>query len=221
MSKRFPPFTRILLPGALLLAACGVKKYTDYTSIKGDFSCLAPTSWSVMTDADGNDFLNTTFLGPFDPEFYLGLPSISIRWHSNFKTHRLPDGVLEMYANADDYIRQTLDRVYGPDRIMKQDIMEVELAGRKAKHFIVVSPVKVPPNRQWGVRQDAATKERVNIRQHAYVVLPMERGFYALIYPATRDGFESFEKPFNQIINSFEPLTDGPGGAPLSGSPAR
>lgn len=221
MIKSLFPAIRFLLPGVFLLAACGVKKYTDYTSAKGDFRCLAPTSWSVMTEFDGNDFANTTFLGPFDPEFYLGVPSISIRWHSTFNPHRLPDGILEMYADADDYIRQTLTRVYGPDRIMKQDVMEVEVAGRKAKHFIVVSPVKVPPDRRWGVRQDASKKERVNIRQHAYVIIPMRRGFYSIIYPATRDGFESFEKPFNQVINSFEPLTDGPGGAPLSDSPAR
>ena len=84
----------------------------------------------------------------------------------------------------------------------------------KAKHFIVVSPVKVPKGRQWGVRQDAATKDRFNIRQHAYVVIPMDRGFYVIIYPATRDGFTIFEKQYNQVLNSFEPLTDGPAGAP-------
>jgi len=204
------------LAGALLLSGCQYPKYATYISRTGDFKCQVPYSWNVKTDAEGGHFANATFIGPFEADFFLGVPSFSVRWYSRLRLHRLPDGTLETYSGADDYIRQTLENVYGPKAVMRQEVHEVEVANRKAKHFVVLSPVVVPKTTRWGTSVDAKTQELVNLRQHSYVVVPMEGGFYVLIYPATRDGFPKYEKEFNQMVNSFLPLKDGPQGPPVA-----
>lgn len=198
-----------------LAAGCGYPKYAKYTSPQGDYQCLVPYAWTVMTDADGARFASANFIGPFEPDFYLGVPSFGVRWHGAFQPHLLPDGLLELYADADDYIEQTLAGVYGPKRVMVSDVAPVEVAGRPAKHFVVLSPVAVPETRRWGVRVENKTGQTANLRQHAYVVVPVERGFYVLVYPATRDGFAKYEKEFNQFVNSFKPLKNGPAGAKI------
>ena len=54
------------------------------------------------------------------------------------------------------------------------------------------------------------------VRQHAYVLVPVKGGFYALIYPATKEGYSRYEKQFIKLVNSFRPLTNCPGGAPYN-----
>ena len=64
---------------------------------------------------------------------------------------------------------------------------------------------------------DATARHRCAI--HAYVLLPMRRGFYVIVYPATRDGYALYEPQFNQLVNSFTPLKEGPDGAALAAAP--
>lgn len=166
----------------------------------------------MITDGEGGHFTNTTFIGPFEPDFYLGAPSLSVRWHAYSYPHRLPDGGLEMYNDAEDYIQQTLREVYG-NRVMSQPPRDIIVHGKKARHFVVLSPAPVPPDRRWGVVEDAETGKPVNLREHAYVVVALKRGFYVLIYPATRAGFKKYEPHFNQLVNTFKILKEGPDGA--------
>ena len=107
---------------------------------------------------------------------------------------------------------------YGPDPILRQPPREIELpaAGRRAKNFVVLSPSPAPPGARWGTVTDVKTGKAVNLRQHAYVILPMEKGFYVIIYPATRDGFKLYEPEFNALVNSFEPIQEGPDGPRVS-----
>lgn len=198
------------------LAGCLYPKYASYASPRGDFRCLVPWGWQVTTEFEEPRFGNVTFLGPFEPDFYLGVPSLSVRWHQSFKAHRLPDGSLEIYSGVDDYIRQMLKGVYGPDPIMRQEVSEIEVASRKGKYFVVVSAAPAGKDRVWGVRVDPQTRKSANLRQHAYVLVPLEKGFYVLVYPATRDGYPKYEKAFNQLVNSFVPLANGPGGEPTA-----
>lgn len=195
-----------LLLTALLAAACSPPKYVAYVSPQKDFKCSVPWGWSVMTDKEEEHYRNTTFIGPFEPEFYLGAPSLSVRWYADSYPHRLADGTLEMYSSAEDYISQTIANIYGADAELRQPVRDVAVNGRKAKHFVVLSAAPVPPGRQWGTALDVKTGKPVNLRQHAYVVVPMARGFYVLIYPATREGFHSYEPQFNQLVNTFVPL---------------
>jgi hypothetical protein len=229
MSKRDLAAWAALLTGVLALSACKPPKYSLYTSVQRDFQVDVPWAWEVLVENEGADFSNASFIGPFEPDFYLGAPSFSIRWHKSYYPHRLPKGLLEMYVDADDYISQTLQKVYGPRYTLlwrdKQGVFHpcledapcitsVEVSGRQGKHFIVKSAAPAQPGARWGTALDGQGRD-INPRQHAYVVVPMSRGFYVLIYPATREGYPKYEKRFNRLVNSFLPLKDGPGGAPL------
>ena len=205
----------------LALLGCRAPKYALYTSVHRDFQCRVPWAWSVLFDEEEKHFTNTAFIGPFEPDFYLGAPSFGVRWYSRYATHRLRDGRLEMYAGADDFIKQTLHSVYGPERVMVQDVHEILVAGRKAKHFVALCAGPAHPKARWGTAVDKATGAFINPRKHAYAVLPMPSGFYVIVYPATQQGFDRYESQFNQLVNTFVPLKDGPGGAQLPPSSER
>lgn len=208
------------------LAGCINPPYTAYRSPWGDWTCSVPTGWTVKIDGEDTHYTNVTFIGGFDPDFYLGAVSMSVRWHSYDRTHQLPDGLLEAYTSVEDYYRQMLRVVYGPT--VNQDYMlplakspddplqDINLpsAGLTGKHFIVLSPVAVPKKTVWGTSIDKKADKVVVIRQHAYVLVPMENGFYVIVYPATKDGFRRFEKQFVRIVNTFRPLKHGPAGEP-------
>ena len=212
-----PPWY-ILLIGAFAVAACSPPKYVPYKSIHGDWTTFVPWGWNVMTDEEKGTFTSTNFIGPFEPEFFLGAPSFSVRWHAYKRAHRLPDGLVEYYETADDYIRQMLRGVYGPQYHLVDEgnpareapISAVKVAGRSAKHFAVLSAVPVPPKTQWGTSIDPDTNRIVNVRLHEYLVVPMEKGFYVLVYPATLKGFKLYQQQFNALVHGFTTLQDGP-----------
>lgn len=213
-----------------MLASCKQPKYAHYASIWGDYQCDVPWGWQVVTDSDKKGFTNTNFIGPFDPNFLMGAPSLSVRWHAYNAAHRLPDGVLEIYSSAGDYIRQALQDLYQPHLTMIENVGPLKkgelLDGRQGQRFVVSSPSRVPGDLKWGTVLDADTGQPYNVRQHAYVVIPMQRGFYVLIYPATKErdgkeGYPVYEPQFNQLVHSFRILKDGPDGPPAPAAPQR
>lgn len=211
-----------------LAAGCGAPKYADYESINKDFSASVPWGWQVMTDQQDNDFAQTTFIGPFDPDFYLGAPSLSVRWFRRYRPHRLTDGRLEMYGGADDFIKQMFKQVYGPryvlltldgkvsyDNAKRAEVVpEITLknSGLKAKAFTVESATPAPEANKWGISGQAGTGKPFVLRKHAYAVVPVEGGFYVLTYPATERGYDNFLDKFAGLMGSFMPRTAGPGG---------
>ncbi len=223
-------FARLLSVVVLLAfaAGCNSPKYAAYESINKDYTASVPWGWQVMTDQQDNDFSQATFIGPFDPDFYLGAPSLSVRWFRLYRRHRLTDGRLEMYDGADDFIKQTLAQVYGPEYVLltlngkvsydnekrSEVIPEITLkqSGLKARAFTVESAVRVPEANKWGISADSKTGKAFVLRKHAYVVVPVEDGFYVLTYPATDRGYEKFLDKFAGLIGSFMPRTAGPGG---------
>lgn len=215
---------RLALVGlaAAAVASCGPPKYVPYKSIQGDWSTVVPYAWDVMTDQEDKTFANTNFIGPFDPEFFLGAPSFSVRWYSYKKAHRLRDGLIEYYSNADDFIEQMLRGVYGPDYHLVNEenpsretpVTDAKVDGRAAKHFTVLSAAAVPPNTQWGTSTDPDSGRLVNVRLHEYLVVPLEKGFYVLVYPATLKGFKYYKPQFNAFARGFKILSDGPQGRP-------
>lgn len=217
MRPRFLLATGVFVAAAF--AACA-PKYVLYSSPQGDWKASVPWGWSVMVDKEGDHFTHINFIGPFEPQFFLGAPSLSIRWHSYYYPHTMADGSVESYASADDYIRQMQELVYGPERQMIQPVREVLVAGRKAKHFVVRSAAPVPERYGWGTSRDGRTDRVIVVRQHAFAVLPLSRGFYSLVYPATADGYPLYEPQFNRMVNSFLALKDGPTGPPLQEAPA-
>jgi len=83
------------------------------------------------------------------------------------------------------------------------------------RDFIVEAIADVPENYTFGVSIDPETNRHGIIRKHEYVILPMDTGFYVLIYPATRQGYEHHIKKFNNLVNTFTVHTDGPAGEKL------
>lgn len=208
---------RALVAAACVLAAgCNPPKYVNYRALNGDFTAAVPWGWQVMTDQDGDGtaYAHVNFIGAFDPAFHLGVPSMSIRWYRNYWPHKLRDGRLEMYADGDDFIVQTLEGVYGPEYELKTPVKDIDLrsAGLQAKLFVVLSRASVPAELRYGVEEDTETGEFFNVRQHAYVIVPMGAGFYVLTYPATRAGYNKYDENFNQLVSTFLPITRGPGG---------
>jgi hypothetical protein len=214
---------------AACLAACSPPQYTRYTSVSGDFSVEAPWGWNVIAEADHDAFSEVKFIGPFDADFFLGAPSLSVRWYKRYRAHSLRGGGLEMYADADDFINQTLKQVYGPESVImdgtkildkKLPIPEVTLreSGLQAKFFGVISPAPAGPNQIGAVKDDKG--RWFNIRYHEYAVIPTDGGFYVITYPATQKGHNKAVDRFVIMIQSFHPYTAGPGGEKIKVRPA-
>jgi hypothetical protein len=232
---------------AAALIACGPPKYVNYWSYWRDWRGTVPWGWNVMTDTGASGFASTNLIGPFAPEFFLGEPSFGVRYYPYRMPHTLPDGSLEYFRSADDYIKKTLVDVYGGScaaftdkpqpysgsdscalvddskdhkAVGQPDEIEVGIPGqkRKAKHFVVFSPALAPKGARYGVGIDPSTKQRIIPRLHEYIVIPLDAGFYVLVYPATQRGFEVYKPQFNALVNSFLIAKDGPAGASTGAS---
>jgi len=225
----------IMVLAAAFLAACSPPKYARYKSVSGDFSAYVPWGWNVIAEADYDAFSEVKFIGPFDADFYLGAPSMSVRWYKRYRAHTLRDGRLEMYADADDFIDQMLKQVYGKDSVLlgggrkyadqlilddAKAIPEAPLkeSGLTAKYFAVLSPAPAAPGVVGAVKDVDGNWH--NMRYHEYVVIPMEGGFYVLSYPATQQGHDKAVDRFNYLANTFHPYMVGPGGPKILIRPA-
>ncbi|MFI5362299.1 MAG: hypothetical protein ACHQ49_10045 [Elusimicrobiota bacterium] len=219
---------------AALAAACTPPKYASYTSVSNDFTARVPWGWNVIAEANFDGYSEVVFTGPFDPDFYLGAPSLSVRWYKPYRSHPLRDGQLEMYKSSDDFIKQTLRDVYGKDAIVvgvgtrsdgnrvplekNEPIPTVTLkeSGLAAKYFAVLSPTRARAGTTVGTFVDE-NGTRVNQRYHEYAVVPIvvdnrEAGFYVLCYPATMRGHDTDMDRFRNLMGTFRPLTVGPAG---------
>jgi len=209
-----------------LFAACSPPKYAHYKSVSGDFTAYVPWGWNVIADADRDAFSQVNFIGPFDPDFYLGAPSLSVRWYKRYRPHQMRDGRLEMYSDAQDFIRQMIHDVYGEKSVLygigtredggreiikaPEDIVLTE-SQLTAKYFGILSPTPARAGVQWGVSKDSQG-HRVNIRLHDYAVVTVGDGFYVFCYPATLRGHDKGFEYFRALINTFHPYFAGPGG---------
>jgi hypothetical protein len=217
---------------AAMAAACSPPTYVAYRSVSGDFTAAVPWGWNVIADADHDSFGQVTFIGPYDKDFFMGAPSLSVRWYKNYRAHAMRYGAVEMYANADDFIRQMITQVYagkgalifgksaGPvetrPAIDRSQIPEITLAesGLPAKYFAVLSPTPASNGTTIGTVLDEKGR-RSNQRYHEYAVVPINDGFYVLCYPATLRGHDKGIEAFLHLIGSFHPYTAGPGGVKI------
>jgi hypothetical protein len=222
---------------AVLAAACSPPPYVSYRSVSNDFTVSVPWGWDVIADADYDAFSQVTFIGPFDKDFYLGAPTLSVRWFKPYRPHSLRDGRLEMYRSSNDFIAQTLNDVYGKEALVygpsarpleqrvtveRKAIPSIVLkgSGLDAKYFGVLSPAPAAKGVSIGVVTDLDGR-RINQRYHEYAVVPIqvdgrEAGFYVLTYPATVGGHDKGMEKFLHLIGSFHPYTAGPGGPKIT-----
>lgn len=214
-------FRRLAAVLALAATACQPPKYASYESVRGDYVASVPWGWQVITDEQDDAFSQASFIGPFDPDFYLGAPSLTVRWYKRYRPHRLRDGHLEMYSGAEDFIDQMLKQVYGPTYFLVGSDgkpvdapaeITLKASGLRAKYFTVLSATPAPANMHWGVTEQKGTNKPHILRKHAYAVVPVEGGFYVLCYPATQHGYDRYLDRFLGLIGSFAPRAAGPGG---------
>lgn len=217
----------ILALFAACLAACSPPKYARYNSVSGDFSVYVPWGWNVIAEASNDNFSEVKFLGPRDKDFYLGTPSLSIRWFKDYRSHQLRGARLEMYEGPADFISQTMKDVYGRDAVIvagDRQLKDMQIldnrnpiptqtlaeSGLGAKVFAVFSQGPAAPGTVGAVKDVDGNWH--NLRYHEYAVIPMGGGFYVLSYPATKAGHDKGIEAFHVLINTFHPYTDGPGG---------
>jgi hypothetical protein len=215
---------------AAFVAACSPPKFVRYKSVSGDFSVFVPWGWNIIADADYDVFSQVQFIGPHDPDFFLGAPSMSVSWHKNNRPHRLRDNSVELYTDAKDYIHQMVSDVYGKKSILygvgvredggREIITEPQVITLKesqlpAIFFGILSPTPAPEASQWGVNRDDQGK-LVNVRLHDFAVVSVGDGFYVFCYPATQRGYSKNADRFRTLINTFHPYQAGPGGPKIT-----
>lgn len=239
ISRRSVAATLGLCAGTAWLLASGcvrTPKYSHYVSPFKDFVCEVPTGWSVVREGSRKDYYELLFVGPFEPSFYHGVPSLSVRWYRINAPHRLPDGTYEIYSSYQDFMNQMLRDVYGPDGYYKGGSdKEQEAAAARGEELPDYQRIKVPDDKhvKAGEKQvlgfyfvayhdaPAGKDEKDGVRsddqghcivreRHGYIVLPVRGGFYLLTYPATSDGFEKYRPEFFQMINTFRLVRAGP-----------
>lgn len=228
----------LLVVCAAVLAACGTPKYVHYRSVSGDFGAYVPWGWNVIAEAENDAFSEVKFLGPFDVDFFLGTPSLSVRWYKRYRAHKLRDGRIEMYSDADDFVKQMLRQVYGSDAVLLaggrafgtgdahparalleagKPVPEIPLpegADLPVKYFAVLSRADAPAGAIGAVKDVDGNWH--NLRLHEYAVVTMPSGFYVISYPATERGHDKGLDRFNKLAATFHPYTDGPGGPKIS-----
>jgi hypothetical protein len=222
--------TRAPWVGAALCLAAGLlacSAPSGYVSPFRDFSCQPPPGWKVVVDSQLPDYYQVTFLGPLDPAFFKGVPSMSVRWYRYGMPHLLPGGGSETYVSIDDFMRQLRD-VYGRGVILKggdegdvraalskggvlgETTRILMLGGkREALYFVAYNTAPAPAFASYGVVSDGRG-DRVIEERHAYALMPANGGFYALVYPATRLGFGGHRPEFLRLIKSFQLFHEGP-----------
>jgi len=196
-----------------------------YTSKWGDFKTVVPDGWKVGFDFEEKHFTDTNFKSP-DTAY-----SMAIRWYTRYSTHRLSSGVLEMNGGTDDYIRQTLDVVYGPNAELIEQVHDVEVDGLKAKRFVVKSrKIERIPNTNPYINSLWGPWDRLGILvgdkiqkdpgEHVYTLVSSASGIYVLTYYAPQGGYDKYKKEYEQLVASFVRTKDGPGGAHIPGAPS-
>jgi len=217
--------SRIFAASVVLALASGCRPpdYADYRSLWGDWSASVPWGWQILTDQQDRDFTQTTFIGPFDADFFLGAPSLSVRWYRSGRPHYLRDKRAETYSGPADFIRQMVRDVYGAESFVTgvknadgthadgPSQITLKASGLRAVYFTVLSPTPAPPKLQWGISEGKDGRLAV-LRKHSYAIVPLEGGFYVLCYPATAKGHERHDERFRALLGSFTPHAAGPGG---------
>jgi len=130
-----------------------------------------------------------------------------------------------MYSGPDDFIGQ-FSTWYGKSLV--EPSSEVTVAGQKAHKFAgqlqpnnstaadgTYMDVGLSRRQMLGASIDDAVARKGG--KQVWIVVPSPSGFYVLAYSAPEELFTRYESYFNQMVDAFTPLKDGPGGAPLPG----
>lgn len=200
------------LMGLLALSACldkpAVLEYVPYRSSFTDFECLAPKGWQVETAQENDAYRLTIWLGPKDPQALWGRPRLVATWHAFANDFRKSSGERGRYDSPDDYIRQNLAKVWGPDPQYVEPRHPVTVDGRAAERLVIrvqkdeymalpgAQPVKAGGGRLW--------------RRDSVVLVPTRSGFYTFVYPAVERTQVRYAPAFEKLLESLKFLKESP-----------
>ncbi len=195
------------------LATISLAQYTTYTSPDGDFRAEIPAGWKIDVEKEGNDYRSITFTDPARPNYPL-----VVRWFANFTTHRMPDGILEMYSGDEDYTRQTVENAYGKNNLIKP-VTKVSVQGRAIIQFAA----RVQKRDLYNFRtvffaklREAKSPAEVGAPgTHFYTVVSSASGFYSLIHALPPEAGALDERYYRRLVNSFVLLKNCPACKPL------
>ncbi|MBI5203222.1 MAG: hypothetical protein HY925_16645 [Elusimicrobia bacterium] len=203
---------KLALAALFVFSGCrerpAVLEYVPFRSSFADFECLAPKGWQVESAQEGDSYRVTIFLGPEDPKALWGRPRLVASWHAFGKPFRMSSGETGKYDSADDYLRQTLAKVWGPDPQYVEPKHPVSVDGRPAERLVIrvekdeymsilgAKPVKAGGGRLW--RRDSA------------VLVPGRSGFYAFVYPAVERSQARYAPAYEKLLESLRFLKESP-----------
>ncbi len=236
MRKTAKAFAILLLLAVVCWPVCAQAQSgtAPFTSLWNDYTTSVPARWKVVSGNEGTHYTDINFKSP-EP-YYL----LSIRWFSQYATHKKADESLEMYRGADDFVKQLSESVYQRDynggpynphtaSAFLEPVHEVMVAGRKSMQFVLPAPgfdnyggegFNASSGRHFLDALGIIVKDKSLEApgEHAYTLVPMRSGFYVLAYFAPQGGLGKYKRFYEEMVSSFVLLKDGPEGASLPGS---
>ncbi len=211
---------------SMSFAGVKVASAMSYTSLWNDYKTVVPDGWTASYDSEGTHYAEADFTSS-DPNYRL-----EIRWYTRYATHRLPDGMLEMYSGPDDFTRQFGNR-YGAGNVVEK-AHEINIGGKKAERFAGRLPEAKVSTSTW----DTSIKAVILGRQamlgkmvedsvaekggrQIWTVIAAPSGFYVFAYLAPEADFATYQNSYDQMMASFIELKDGPGGTLMPGVQAQ
>lgn len=201
-----------LLLAALVVTLSSCRKQTPpvefvlYRSPFGDFECLVPKGWENETARQTDVYRFSIWLGPENEQVLWGRPRFVAAWHAVGKAFEKPSGGKGRYDSLEDYVKQNLRTVWGPDAQFVEPRRPVTVGGRAAERLALrvekdaymalpgARPVRAGGGRMW--RRDTA------------VLVPTRSGFYTFVYPAAEKTQPLYAPAFDKLIESLVFLKD-------------
>ncbi|MBI4348650.1 MAG: hypothetical protein HY553_17560 [Elusimicrobia bacterium] len=183
-------------------------EFVPQRSAFGDFECLVPKGWETESARQGDTYRFSIWLGPEHDGVLWGRPRIVAAWHAAGKTFDKPSGDKGKFDSADDYVKQNLRTVWGPDAQFVEPRRPVTVGGRAAER-LAVRVEKDAYMALPGARPVSAGGERMWRRDTA-VLVPTRSGFYTFVYPAAEKTQPLYAAAFDKFIESLVFLKDSP-----------
>ncbi len=191
---------------------------TPFVSSWNDFKTVVPDGWTATYDFESLHYADTE-LKSGDPTY-----RFVIRWFTKYSTHMTVSGLLEMYADADDFVGQYTDWykssavIDPPHPIQIGEIKAQRFVTRMAGNTQSISDISnflLNRRSKLGKLVDSDVARQGG--RQAWTVIPALSGFYVLAYFAPEDGFSRYEPQYEQMVSSFVMIKDGPNGGTLPG----
>lgn len=167
------------------------KSSSRIEKLNGFFQCEVPVDWTVWPDDQrGSERTRVFGIVVQGPSRKDELPtSISLRYYSEDNAF-FPDAQAYLKRQQAPGLIHLKGEKTGPPE-------PFTLGKSSGFRFLRDTFEYFPP--------DSLDTKEISVRKE-YVVLTYEKGFFVLVYSATRTGFESYRSSFQHVLDTFKPL---------------